>query len=76
MAKKQPKVPVEQALETWEGCNDFLRVASEQEAMAMLTAERTGKRRVQYLLRAHARFNRCRARRERAELIGATGVAS
>ena len=67
------KLTVADALETWEGCNNFLRSATEAEAQEMLAAEKAGKKRVQYLLRAHARFNRQRAKRERAELLKNSG---
>ena len=56
-------------LTNWELCNDYLRDASEDEAKALLTLEQSGKRRIQYLLRLHARFNKERAKRERSELL-------
>lgn len=65
------KADIDAALATWIGFNDFLRAAGEGDAKAALDAEVKGKRRKQYLLRAHARFNKCRAERERVELVGA-----
>lgn len=60
-------------LDNWEKCNEFLRDATEDQAKGLLAAEKRGKRRVQYLLRIHARYNRERARRERSELLSASG---
>lgn len=57
-----------EALKSWEAFNTYLRTASEREAAALLDAERTGARRLVYLLRAHAAMNKRRARRERDEL--------
>lgn len=67
------KSQLEAALANWPGLNEALRAATEEEAAALLRAERGGKRRVQYLMRIHGRFNRERARRERAELLGSKG---
>ena len=71
--KTTDKKALTHALTNWETCNDFLRGASEKDAEAMLTVEKGGKRRVQYLLRIYARFNRERARRERSELLSKSG---
>lgn len=71
--KTTDKKALSDALTNWETCNDFLRAATEKEAEAMLTMEKGGKRRVQYLLRIYARFNRERARRERSELLKKSG---
>lgn len=57
------------ALCNWSNCNGFLRTASEADARAILEAEAKGQQRVQFMLRAHSRFNRLRAARERAELL-------
>ena len=70
VTKAFTKADVTAALTTWIGFNDFLRAAGEGDAKAALDMEVKGKRRKQYLLRAHARFNKCRAERERIELIG------
>ena len=70
---KKTKPQLEAALTNWETCNDFLRAATEDDASAMLAMEKSGKRRVQYLLRIYARFNRERARRERSELLSKSG---
>lgn len=74
MAVKRQKAeaPPAEALTSWEGCNDFLRNATESQAKALLELEQAGKRRVQYLLRIHARYNRQRAERERAGLLAST----
>lgn len=75
-SKKQggpARASVKDALANWSACNEYLRDCSEQEAQKLLAAERSGKGRVQYLLRAHARMNRLRAQRERAELLQESG---
>jgi len=64
-----PTPKLKEALATWEGLNTFLRTASEKQAKQLLDMERKGKRRIQYLMRTHARFNRERAQRERTELL-------
>jgi len=71
MPKKVSEASIQAALADWPTCNDFLRGATEGEAKAALEAEKKGKRRTQYLLRAHARFSKMRAQRERDELLGA-----
>lgn len=76
MAEKPTKniqQAIDAALTNWETCNDFLRNATEEDAGLMLKTEKAGKRRVQYLLRIYARFNRERARRERSELLSQSG---
>ena len=69
--KSETIIPME-VLVNWEACNNFLREASEKQAQALLDLEKAGKRRVQYLLRIHARYNRERARRERSELLSSS----
>jgi hypothetical protein len=66
---------VKEALESWASLNTFLRSATEEDAKKVLDAEKKGARRELFLLRAHARFNRERAQRERKELQ-AIGVAA
>ncbi len=56
-------------LESWVSLNEFLREANEMQCSLLLNEEQKGKRRVQYLLRIHARFNKVRAQRERGELL-------
>ena len=67
------KKNLHEALENWEVCNDMLRAADEKLAKELLELEKAGKCRIQYVLRIHARFNRMRAKRERAALLGSTG---
>jgi len=76
MAKKQSDqyAACADALESWATLNEFLRGAPEDIAQALLNLERGGKRRVQYLLRIHARYNKMRAQRERAELLKGAAV--
>lgn len=52
----------------WLGFNKFLKTATEADAKMLVELEGKGKKRRMYVLRAHARFNRERARRERLEL--------
>lgn len=74
MASKKKPVTTEElaaALANWTTTNEFLRDATEDQAAAALEHERKHKGRLQYLLRIHARFNKVRAERERAELVSA-----
>lgn len=66
--KKTGNVP-----SAWADLNELLRDSTEAKALALLEAEKIGKRRIQVLLRCHARFNRLRAVRERSELLKLTG---
>lgn len=59
----------EKALASWGDCNEFLRNASEKDAATLLSKERAGRCRVQYVFRIYSRFNKMRAQRERAELL-------
>jgi hypothetical protein len=55
---------------TWVMLQDLLRnVNSEDEAWRLLQAEVKGKRRLQHMLRIHARLNRLRMDRERSEIM-------
>lgn len=73
MAKQDRQLTkkMQEAMESWPLFNAFLRDATEAEAAMLLEAEQNGKQRTQYLMRAHSRFNRERAQRERNELLGA-----
>lgn len=57
------------ALGNWFALNEFLREASEADCERLLKEEKRGQRRVQYLLRIHARYNKQRGQRERGELL-------
>jgi hypothetical protein len=59
---------VKDALDSWAALNTFLRSATEDDAKKVLDAEKKGARRELFLLRAHSRYNRARAQREREEL--------
>lgn len=59
---------VKVALATWDGLWRFLTDAPETHTAQLLAAERAGRRRKQFLLRLHSRYNKVRAHRERAEL--------
>lgn len=56
------------ALRTWVALNAALRCCSESRAAQLLSAEKYGRRRMQFLLRIHSRLNYTRAQRERREL--------
>lgn len=58
----------EEALASWQSLNDALRRCSEAEAEELLAAEKSGRKRLMFLLRIHSRINKTRADRERAEL--------
>lgn len=68
--KKPAQSPVTRrdALTTWKDLNDFLRACSETDAKTLLLREKQGSARKQFLARIHARINRLRRVRERAEL--------
>lgn len=75
MTTKKEAAEIEAALSNWTALNDALRTASEHRCALLLDRERLGKRRIQYLLRIHARFNKQRADRERRELMTAEAAA-
>lgn len=54
---------------TWLELQDKLAKAKEKDCLTLLEAEKTGKQRVQYLLRIYGRFNVLRTKRERTELL-------
>jgi hypothetical protein len=54
----------------WTELNKTLNLAGEQLLSDLLAQELAGPARVTHLLRIHARLNKLRARRERAELRG------
>jgi hypothetical protein len=70
--KKPAAKELDVALANWTTTNEFLRDATETEAQAALEHEKKGKHRLQYMLRIHARLNKTRAERERAELVAVT----
>ena len=58
------------ALGSWSMLNEYLRDATEQQCEVLMKEEKRGQRRTQYVLRIHARYNKLRGQRERAELLG------
>lgn len=72
MAKKpkpRKKKPItEPVLKTWIALNNVIRKADEAECLRLLQAERSGRRRQQFMLRIHSRLNRVRRERERREI--------
>lgn len=52
----------------WEELNTLVMSLGEVECSTLLEVERTGRRRLMWLLRIHSRINRLRAIREREEL--------
>lgn len=65
MAKAQITNP---ALESWINLNEELQTCDELTAASLLAEELAGRRRKQFMLRIHSRFNKLRADRERDEL--------
>lgn len=68
-AKTSHAVKLSDALATWKDLNDFLRTCNEADAKTLLLREKQGAHRQQFLNRIHARINRLRRVRERAELL-------
>ena len=62
------RMDVTEVLNSWEGLNETIMKLGEPECHSLLNAERTGRRRVGFLLRIHSRINKLRADRERTEL--------
>lgn len=54
---------------SWRSVNNQLSMMTEQEVLAMLTAERIGEKRVSILERLHQRYNTLRVTRERLEIL-------
>jgi hypothetical protein len=59
---------MDEALASWNGLNDVIMNYGEKAVSELLTAERSGRRRIGFLLRIHSRLNKLRADRERTEL--------
>lgn len=53
---------------SWVNLNEELQDCTEVEAQDLMNEELQGRRRKQFLLRIHSRFNKLRADRERQEL--------
>ena len=58
------------ALNDWRTLNNVLYEFREDQVLAMLEVEKTGKRRRNVLERLHARYNSLRVARERIEVLG------
>lgn len=58
-------------LKNWATLNAVLQDLSEKECEELLTNERNGQRRLQFLLRLYGRYNKLRSQRERNTLIKA-----
>lgn len=71
MATKKADAVLE--VQDWNRLNDTLRSCDEDLARQLLESERRGKRRVQWLMRIHGRYNKLRAQRERQELLTQQG---
>ena len=61
------------ALATWVALNAALPACTEAQVVALLAHERAHLNRLTFVLRLHARFNRLRRERERAELAAGCG---
>jgi len=65
MVKKEITNPV---LETWISLNNALRNADEKLCRKLLSEEKSGRSRRQFIRRIHSRLNKVRADKEREEL--------
>ena len=54
---------------SWRALNEALPLLTEEEVLAMLTAERSTHRRANYLQRLHQRYCAMRDSRERLEIL-------
>jgi hypothetical protein len=54
---------------SWPDLQTMVMKATEDGCLKMLEAEKSGKKRPQYLLRIHGRYNVLRAKRERKDLL-------
>lgn len=54
---------------SWAALQTVLKSASEEECLKMIKHERKNKRRLQFMLRMHGRYNALRTGRERKELV-------
>jgi len=63
-----PKRSTKGALDSWADLNKFLLDADEGECVQLSSEERRGRRRQQFLLRIHSRFNKVRAENERLRI--------
>lgn len=59
----------DEALRNWSNLNAFLLHANEEEVNTLLSLEREGANRVQYLIRIHGRVNKLRVKRERKDIL-------
>lgn len=64
---------MQQHLENWTNLNLALRSIDEAQAKKLLSKEREGKKRINFLLRIYGRYNRLRSDRERRELLQQKG---
>lgn len=56
-------------LDNWQLLNDKIKELSEEEVKQLLTIERNGQRRTQWMLRLFGRYNILRTVRERKEML-------
>lgn len=59
------KAEIADALTSWVKLQQYITEAGEKDCLALFEAEQAGKRRRQFLLRIHSRYNLVRAHRER-----------
>lgn len=71
MAKNEATTKINPAalLENWAGLNAQLGELTEEECWHLLALEKTGLKRLQFLLRIYGRANKLRTQRERQELV-------
>ena len=68
MAVKK-KVIKDPALMSWVSLNEELKEADLKRCMVLLSTEKKGRGRKQFMKRIHSRLNKVRAEQERAELV-------
>lgn len=56
-------------LENWQALNEGIKELTEEQVEKLLTQERNGLRRTQFLLRLYGRYNTLRTVRERKEIL-------
>lgn len=66
---------ITESLHSWRTLNEALRSCDEATAGSMLSAERKGKARLQFMLRIHGAYSKRRYERERQELAACTKAA-
>lgn len=67
--KSKKKAIKDPALMSWVSLNEALKEADLKRCVVLLSTEKNGRKRSQFLKRIHSRLNKVRADQERAELV-------